>query len=190
MNTRDPDSKRERLLAAARAEFSAHGLAGARIDRIARTAKCSAGLVYTYFGSKDELADAVLVRTIGDALEEAPVTTDDLPGWAGQLFDRNADHPELFRIATWFRLERGAPSHVDGIEESSHAKLAAIEAAQAAGCLPTHFAASELLALVIHLSTLWSAMPGAYEVESGCLSRETQRRVIVDAVAAIIEKSH
>jgi len=43
------------LLAAARAEFAARGLEGARVDEIARRAGVNKQLVYHYFGAKDDL---------------------------------------------------------------------------------------------------------------------------------------
>ena len=47
MAARDPEDKRRRLIAAGLEEFSERGLAGARLDRIAKRAECSAGLLYS-----------------------------------------------------------------------------------------------------------------------------------------------
>lgn len=49
-----------RLIQAARAEFAAQGLAGARIESIARNAGVTKQLVYHYYHSKEELFSAVL----------------------------------------------------------------------------------------------------------------------------------
>lgn len=53
----------ERLLAAAAAEFSARGFAGARVDRIARRARINKAMLYYYFHSKAGLYRALLDRT-------------------------------------------------------------------------------------------------------------------------------
>src|SRR5215217_5374336 len=45
----DPSAPRERVLAAAFIEFAVHGIAGARIDRIAKAAKTSKERVYVSF---------------------------------------------------------------------------------------------------------------------------------------------
>ena len=58
--TRDAEATKARLLAAATAEFAAYGVAGARVDRIAGAAQANKQLIYAYFGSKDDLFDAVL----------------------------------------------------------------------------------------------------------------------------------
>ncbi len=58
--SRDPERSRAAILKAARDEFAACGLAGARIDRIAQRAELNKRLIYYYFNSKDDLFLAVL----------------------------------------------------------------------------------------------------------------------------------
>jgi len=58
--TRDPDATREAILAAATHEFAQHGLAGARVDRIAERAGINKRMLYYYFGQKESLFLAVL----------------------------------------------------------------------------------------------------------------------------------
>jgi len=62
--TRDPDRTRARILAAALAEFSAKGFAGARVDAIARRAQGNKRMLYHYFGNKSGLFREVLRRKI------------------------------------------------------------------------------------------------------------------------------
>lgn len=57
---RQPAVTRGRILGAATAEFSAKGLAGARVDEIARRASVSKRMLYHYFGNKEALWLAVL----------------------------------------------------------------------------------------------------------------------------------
>src|SRR3984893_11327714 len=57
---RNPAATRQKLLAAARREFAASGLAGARVDEIAARAGVNKQLVYHYYGDKDALYLAVL----------------------------------------------------------------------------------------------------------------------------------
>jgi TetR/AcrR family transcriptional regulator len=57
---RQPAVTRGRILRAATAEFSAKGLAGARVDEIARRASVSKRMLYHYFGNKEALWLAVL----------------------------------------------------------------------------------------------------------------------------------
>jgi AcrR family transcriptional regulator len=57
---RDPEGMRRRILAAAKQEFASHGLAGARVDRIAAKAGANKRMLYYHVGKKDELYLAVL----------------------------------------------------------------------------------------------------------------------------------
>src|SRR6185503_14605146 len=57
---RDADASRARILDAATAEFAAHGLGGARVDRIALAASANKRMLYYYLGNKDALFLAVL----------------------------------------------------------------------------------------------------------------------------------
>ncbi len=67
--SRDADRSQLAILAAALAEFAGHGLSGARVERIAANANLDKRLIYYYFGSKDELFQAVLERTYADIRE-------------------------------------------------------------------------------------------------------------------------
>jgi len=58
--TRDPDATRQAILRAATTEFAQHGLAGARVDRIAELAGVNKRMLYYYFGQKEGLFLAVL----------------------------------------------------------------------------------------------------------------------------------
>ena len=57
---RDPEGMRLRILEAAKQEFATHGLAGARVDRIAVKAGANKRMLYYHVGKKDELYLAVL----------------------------------------------------------------------------------------------------------------------------------
>lgn len=66
VRTRDPEATRKRILKAAKEEFSKRGLAGARVDSIAERAKANKGMIYHYFGSKDDLFRAILEEAYAD----------------------------------------------------------------------------------------------------------------------------
>ncbi|QTR02277.1 helix-turn-helix transcriptional regulator, partial [Saccharothrix algeriensis] len=82
---RDADATRQRLLDAALAEFAEHGIAGARVDRIAAQAESNKAQIYHYFGGKAQLFDAVYGSIVRRVVEATPITTDDLPGYAAGL---------------------------------------------------------------------------------------------------------
>ena len=57
---RDPEGMRRRILEAAKQEFATHGLAGARVDRIAAKAGANKRMLYYHVGKKDDLYLTVL----------------------------------------------------------------------------------------------------------------------------------
>jgi AcrR family transcriptional regulator len=152
--TRDAEATKERLLAAATDEFARHGVAGARVDRIAKGAEANKQLIYAYFDSKDGLFDAVLAKHCGALAEEVPFDPEDMPGYVGRLFDYALEHPEVYRLVSWAALER--PAAIADFERDSYgAKLKAISAAQKAGRVDASFAPGDVLALVMAIAAAW-----------------------------------
>jgi AcrR family transcriptional regulator len=67
---RAPDERPQQILDAALAVFGEQGLAGARLDDIARRAGIAKGTIYLYFPNKEALFQAVVRETIVARLEE------------------------------------------------------------------------------------------------------------------------
>ena len=152
--TRDAEATKARLLKAATDKFAAHGIAGARVDRIANAAGANKQLIYAYFGSKDGLFDAALTESCTALMDRVPFDPGDIPGYVGRLFDYAVAHPDIHRLVTWAGLER--PNTVAEFEADSYgAKLAAITDAQREGRLDASLAPADLLALVIGLAGSW-----------------------------------
>src|ERR1700761_8342390 len=107
MRSRDPEKKRQQLLEAALEEFGTHGVAGARVDRLAKRAGISAGLVYSFYENKDGLFEAVYDLIVEQAVSTIPTDADALGEYAARLFDGGSAHPEVMRFVTWYELERG-----------------------------------------------------------------------------------
>jgi AcrR family transcriptional regulator len=111
--SRDPDRTRRRILAAALAEFSTHGFAGARVDAIARRAKGNKRMLYHYFGNKEALFSAVLRhkmaerRSWGASLSNDP--TDRLPFW----FETACGDADWIRLLQWEALQVGTGKMID-----------------------------------------------------------------------------
>ena len=57
---RDPDGMRARILDAAKNEFATYGLAGARVDRIAKRAGANKRMLYYHVGKKEHLYLVIL----------------------------------------------------------------------------------------------------------------------------------
>ncbi|WP_030770664.1 TetR family transcriptional regulator [Streptomyces sp. NRRL F-2664] len=155
---RDSHATKARLLDAAFSEFATYGIAGARVDRIAEAAQANKRLIYVYYGNKEQLFDAVLQRALETGSESVPFDADDLPGYAGAVFDHLVERPELMRLVLWKQLER--PGSTSTEAESYESKIASVRRAQEAGRIAADFTPEDVLTLVIALSQAWFAAVG------------------------------
>ena len=103
----DAEGTRQRIFAAASAEFAAHGLAGARIDRIAAAARANKQAIYLYFGSKDKLFGAVVKGKVDEVCHSGTLDPRAIGESVGELFDWYQENPELIRLLLWEALETG-----------------------------------------------------------------------------------
>jgi AcrR family transcriptional regulator len=154
---RDSEATKRRIVTAATAEFAEHGIAGARVDRIAHAAAANKAQLYSYFGNKDRLFDAIFARHVDTVVDSVPLTPDDLPGYVVGLYDAYLRDPALVRLLTWARLERTPTGDLFGhVPDHDVDVLRALAAAQAAGVLVDDIAASDLWAMLIALAGTWA----------------------------------
>ena len=159
------EATRQRILEAASAEFAEHGIAGARVDRIAAAANTNKAQLYAYFGSKDELFDTVFMASMQRIVEVVPISPDDLADWAVRLYDEYLARPDLIRLATWHRLERRPTGHLLAEGRMDEAKLAAIATAQRSGAIADPAGGADpfdVMAMVIAMSMAWSPVSNVY----------------------------
>lgn len=152
------DSTGDRIIAAATAEFARYGIAGARVERIAKAARTSKERVYAYYRSKEALYRFVAARELAAMAEAVQLDPADLPGYAGRLHDHLTSHPERHRLMTWGRLELppGETPPDDPFQASVHRKIQRIRDAQTAGLLDTSWEAEDILVFVSQLATSWA----------------------------------
>jgi AcrR family transcriptional regulator len=101
----DAEDTRRRIFAAAAAEFAEHGLAGARVDRIATAARANKQAIYLYYGSKEKLFADILRAKLEEVGASTSIEPDALAESVGQIFDWYQEHPELIRLLLWEALE-------------------------------------------------------------------------------------
>jgi TetR/AcrR family transcriptional regulator len=120
-NLNRADRTRKIILRAAIREFSEHGLAGARTDAIAESAKVNKALLYYYFKSKSGLysaaleeASAAVVERALSVLDPARSAGDRLLRTALNHFDRILTQPDFQRLMQqeMVRLRRGQSESV------------------------------------------------------------------------------
>ena len=134
----NPQASRARILEAAFEEFATHGLAGARVDRIAANAGLNKRMIYHYFGSKDGLFEALLGWRLAEVRDHEAVADVRLAFWEaaeGKIVDQGA------RRAAWER------------------RVAKLAAEQRNGRLPQDLDASELTLAMLAIAWFPLAFP-------------------------------
>ena len=108
---RNAERTKANILAAAVAEFSDKGFAGARVDSIAEMAGCNKGMIYQYYGSKEHLYDEVIAyeyQTLSNIEAEIIQNHTDLRELIDVIVDRYFDfllrHPDFVKIIMWENL--------------------------------------------------------------------------------------
>jgi len=168
------------------AEFSAHGVAGARVDRIAAAAGCNKNLIYIYFENKETLFTTVLQKNLVRVYEDLPFTPDDLPGYAARVFDFAMANPDLMRLIAWFGLEQRTDNPAER-RAATDKKVTALAKAQKAGQVGTAFSPNFLLTAVMTLATAWTAAnPFGLSLDPRAGKRPAAlRESIIDAIRLI-----
>jgi AcrR family transcriptional regulator len=180
VRTRDPETKRRQLLESALTEFAAYGVSGARVDRVAKRAGISAGLVYSFYENKDGLFEAVFDLIVEQTVTTVPMNADDLGEYAGRLHDGGTTHPEILRFVAWYQLERGETATRRAPTTAAMAdKVAAIAEAQKRGTVTETLPPGEVLALVLTLATMWQLREPDFQ---DLVPRSRHRAAIVAAV--------
>ncbi|WP_432013586.1 TetR family transcriptional regulator [Streptomyces cucumeris] len=179
-------ASRRRLLNAGAVEFAAHGIAGARVDRISADAKVSKAQMYAYYSSKEGLFDAVLAERIQEIVDAVPFTLDDLPRYAVGIYDACVRQPQMVRLATWARLERTPTGRL--LKEAEDPKILAITQAQRDGLIPSTLPAEDLYDMLIALALAWSPGSLAFTASEADPAEDNQRRrtSLAAAVARVL----
>ena len=176
---------KQRILAAAFQEFADYGVAGARVDRIAKNAGCNKNLIYVYFDSKENLFATVLDHHLADAYAGLEFTPQDLPDLARRVFDFAQANPDVYRLLAWATLERTA-ARPPAREREHDRKLPLIREQQSTGVVNGTLPPELILMAVMTLATAWSpAFPFGATANP---DSELEAGAVRDAVGEMVER--
>jgi AcrR family transcriptional regulator len=188
---RDGADPQTRILDAARTEFAAYGLAGARIDRIAKSASASKERLYAYYSDKQQLFLEVLELNLREFASDAVITDNDVPAFAGALFDHGIQHRDHLRMIDWARLETDG-TWLPALEVMlgyRDEQVRRIRLAQTAGRVDASWEPVQLMTLIFGIASAWVHEPGAVLAHSAApeLAEIGARRAnVVRAVERLI----
>lgn len=136
----DSEATRKRILKAAEQEFGKVGFEGARVDRIARKAKANKGMLYIYFGNKEQLYRAVFLehyRQVNEQQAFLALTEEDLPVLTERIlevyFHFHERHPNWWRFMAWENLNPGRGISPEDLHAISGAVIEHLHALYHAG---------------------------------------------------------
>ena len=179
---------RDTILSAARCEFAQYGLAGARIDRIARAADASKERLYAHFGDKETLFRGVVAADAAEFFAAVRLRADAVPEFVGDIYDLACRRPEHLRMMTWASLEGLAldPLPLEGRQAVAARDIATIEAAQAAGYVDAAWRPMDLLVLLFGVALAWAQSPHPDAVTADPAVVAARRASAVEAARRIV----
>jgi AcrR family transcriptional regulator len=176
---------RDRILVSAKEEFTEYGFAGARLNRIAATARASKERLYSYFDSKEQLFEAVVAQWVEDAPYRVPLTAQNVPGYVEALFDNFVADPRGARLQRWIDLE--APSGLSDdhvLRRLFRSKLAEVRRGQQAGLIEPTWHPMDLVTL---LTEITQSMAAGASVIGDIVGRQRTGDTLGERRAAAVE---
>ncbi|WP_250035064.1 TetR family transcriptional regulator [Paractinoplanes maris] len=177
----------DRIVAAATAEFARYGIAGARVERIAKQARTSKERIYAYHRGKEALYRHVAAQELTAIAEATRLDPADLPEYAGRVYDYFTTHPERYRLMMWGQLELPADDPVDNpLRVSMGRKIETLRKAQENGQLDDGWDAVDILMFVNQIAMAWAGQSG---VTPGHDFPAERRAAVVAAVQRLFPAS-
>jgi AcrR family transcriptional regulator len=179
---------RDTILGAARSEFAQYGLAGARIDRIARAADASKERLYAHFKDKETLFRSVVAADMAEFFAAVTLRADAVPEFVGDMYDLACRRPEHLRMITWANLEGLSldPPPIEDLESIQARDVAVIEAAQAAGHVDAAWRPMDLLVILFGVGLAWAQSPHPDAVTADPTIIAARREAAVEAARRIV----
>ena len=199
-----PEESRAAILQAAVGEFSREGVAGARTDAIARSARVNKALLYYYFKDKEALYGAVLDQVFGGlaqaiqhALSQDLRPREKLLAYVGAHFDYIASHPQYPSIVQgeMMRAGRGRSGQLERIAHQYFQPLfsrvgALLEQGIASGEFrpvdPKDFMPSMIAVIVFYFSSapVFRLITGTDPMSPGRIAQ--RREAVLDFISAAL----
>jgi len=166
---RDPQRTRDRIRAAALAEFSTEGFAGARVARIARRAKINKRMLYHYFGNKEDLFREIFDRKLQERagwISQAPA---ELSASLAYWFQMACEDSDWIRLIQWEALAAGEAAVIREAERraSLQRTLEDLRARQRRGLVPGDLDVGHLLLTLLGVLTYPLAFPQVTRMVTG-----------------------
>jgi TetR/AcrR family transcriptional regulator len=187
------EDRKGRLLEAAITEFAGRGLAGARVDSIARSAEANKQLLYHYFGDKAQLEREVIsaVMRRQDEEDEKHPKASSLKEYVAQRCRRGSIGTLgglWARLLAWEALEHGASGVVHFEQRRARYDervIGPIRDSQAAGEIDDKFDPNFLALAIFAIELIPRVLPNVTRMVTGYSGDEPE---FTDELAHIMEE--
>jgi AcrR family transcriptional regulator len=158
---RNLNRTRDKILAAALAEFSARGFAGARVDAIAHRARVNKRMLYYCFGAKQDLYREILRRKIAERAEFLESAPDDFAGVLVHVYLSGGTDIEFVRLMEWEAIDSGGKRCIaEGERRALFEKaVARLRVLQRQGSIPRGADLTQLFISMLSLALFPLVMP-------------------------------
>ncbi|MCV7194348.1 TetR family transcriptional regulator [Mycolicibacterium brumae] len=185
---RNGEELRGEILTAAREEFARYGLAGARIDRVAKNARASKERLYAHFGDKETLFREVVTADAARFFTAVLPRPDALAEFVGEIYDLARANPEHLRMVTWARLEGLSllPPDTPAVPPPA---IDVVATGQRSGHIDAGWDPEELIVMLFGLALSWAGWPHPAAGADDAAVVAGRRAAAVEAAARIIAPS-
>lgn len=200
----DAEQTRSNILDVATQEFSAMGLAGARVDAIAERTHTTKRMIYYYFDSKEGLYEAVLEKVYGDIRDlevklhvEQMAPVEGLSRLVEFTFDYHDKHQDFVRLVSIENIHQaGYAAKLSDFKARNSSVIRTIEKLLAAGVQSGEFR-DDIDAIDLHwmISSLCFHRVSNRHTFRAAFGRDPdqprvrsrQRRMVIDAVLRFVK---
>lgn len=160
-SARDAERTKEKILSAARKEFSAKGFDGARVDLIAQRARVSKRMLYYYYTNKAGLFRAVLEQQVALRYPDSEYAPDDLGQRLNLWFQNTFNDTDWVNFLIWegLRIKRGHVEATEGRLKNFQLRVEKVRHDQEVGALPSEIDPSFLALAFSAIITFPFAFP-------------------------------
>ena len=180
-HTNNPELSQAKILASAQALFIEKGFDGTSMSAIARHSGVTQSMIHHYFGSKEELWQAVKKLSYDEYLAHQQQLLDLDEGDIGSFIQKSIhsrfqffqDNPQTVRLLSWLQIMVD-PSGMETGQEIGRQLLDKIRQEQAAGSIRDDIEAENILAISVALTTHWFQSRHIIQNLAGTLDAETE----------------
>lgn len=160
--TNNPELSQAKILQSAQTLFIERGYDGVSLSAIARHSGVTQSMIHHYFGTKEDLWQAVKQLAYDEYLTFQQQLLDSADGDIGAFLGRSVrgrfqffrDNPQTARLLSWLQLMED-PTGMETGQEIGRQLLDRIRQAQTAGQIRADIEPENILALSIALTTHW-----------------------------------